>query len=344
MIRKSPRNKALAASAQGVLAAMLVMGATATCPTVLGAVPAEAAAISCGPGSVVVAESGSGGGGSGPGSVTCYPPGSTGDAAPTQSFSKLMSGPDALAFDSSGDLWVGNYESDKLVEYPKAQLSKANPVPAVVISAGAGNTPNEPASLIFDRSGDLWVANQGPSTVTEYSLAQLAKSGSPAPYKTISYSGSSPVAVRFDRSGDLWVSNTDNVLEFTKAGLVKADPAPSVVISLVSFSGYANDIAFDQQGNLWAANNAGSLVELTKAQLAHSGAPSPHVTIADLALSQPSGLALDSSGDLWTSEPSNAVVEFTKAQLAKSGSHIPARTISGPKTGLNIPNDVAIAP
>ena len=344
MITKSPRNKPPIASAQGVLGAVLAIG-TATCPTVLGVVPAAAAAIGCGPGSVVVAESGSGGGGSGPGSVTCYPPGPTGDAVPTQSFSKVMSGPDALAFDSSGDLWVGNYESDKLVEYPKVQLSTVSPVPAVVISAGAGNSPNEPASLTFDRSGDLWVANQGPGTVTEYSQAQLTKSGSPAPYKTISYPGlSTPLAVRFDRSGDLWVSNTDRVVELTKAELAKADPAPSVVISLVSFSGYANDIAFDQQGNLWVANESGTLVELTEAQLAHSGAPSPHVTITDLALSQLSGVALDSSGDLWTSEPSNVVVEFTKAQLAKSGSHIPARTVSGPKTGLNSASDIAIAP
>jgi ligand-binding sensor domain-containing protein len=242
---------------------------------------------------------------------------------------------------------LGNYESDKLVEYPKAQLSKANPVPGVVISAGAGNSPNEPASLTFDRSGDLWVANQGPSTVTEYSLAQLTKSGSPDPYKTISYSGSSPVAVRFDRSGDLWVSYPYNLVEFTKADLAKADPGPSVVLSsgaALSLSGYANDIAFDQQGNLWVANESGTLVELTEAQLAHSGAPSPHVTITDLALSQLSGVALDSSGDLWTSEPSNVVVEFTKAQMAKSGSHIPARTVSGPKTGLNSPSDIAIAP
>ena len=279
MIRNSPRNKPLIASAQGVLAAVLVIGATATCPTVLGAAPAAAAAIGCGPGSVVVAESGSGGGGSGPGSVTCYPPGSTGDAVPTQSFSKVMSGPDALAFDSSGDLWVGNYESDKLVEYPKAQLSKASPVPAVVISAGADNSPNEPASLTFDRSGDLWVANQGPSTVTEYSQAQLTKSGSPAPYKTISYPGlSTPLAVRFDHSGDLWVSYPYNLVEFTKADLAKADPGPSVVLSsgaALSLSGYANDIAFDQQGNLWVANESGTLIELTEAQLAHSGARPP---------------------------------------------------------------------
>jgi ligand-binding sensor domain-containing protein len=259
-----------------------------------------------------------------------------------------MSGPDALAFDSSGDLWVGNYESDKLVEYPKVQLSTVSPVPAVVISAGAGNSPNEPASLTFDRSGDLWVANQGPGTVTEYSQAQLTKSGSPAPYKTISYPGlSTPLAVRFDHSGDLWVSYPYNVVEFTKAGLAKADPGPNVVLSpgaALSLSGYGNNIAFDQQGNLWVANESGTLVELTEAQLAHSGAPSPHVTITDLALSQLSGVALDSSGDLWTSEPSNVVVEFTKAQLAKSGSHIPARTVSGPKTGLNSASDIAIAP
>jgi hypothetical protein len=130
----------------------------------------------CGPGSIVVAESGTNVISEfGSGSVTCYPAASTGDAVPTQSFFKVMSGPDALAFDSYGDLWVGNFESNKLVEYPKAQLSKASPVPGTVISSDAYDSLNEPAGLTFDRSGDLWVANQGADTDAEYRRAQLAK-------------------------------------------------------------------------------------------------------------------------------------------------------------------------
>ncbi|HXW79884.1 MAG TPA: hypothetical protein VEJ84_10320 [Acidimicrobiales bacterium] len=308
-----------------------------------------AAASRCGPGSVVVAESGAYLGGSGPGSVTCYSPASTGDAVPTQSVFHVMGDPDALAFDSSGDLWVGNITSNELVEYPRAQLSNANPVPGVVISADAGrDSPNSPATLTFDGSGDLWVADQGDDTVTEYSRAQLAKSGSPTPYKTIRYSGlDGPGAVRFDHSGDLWVSNISNVVEFTKAELAKANPVPSVVISstaLVSGTGTGVDMAFDQQGDLWAANFGGVFVELTKAQLARSGAPSPHVTIGTYSLLELSGLALDPSGDVWLSETSNNVVEFTKAQLAKSGTPAPARVIAGPKTGMNAPGDIAIVP
>jgi hypothetical protein len=47
---------------------------------------------------------------------------------------------------------------------------------------------------------------------------------------------------------------------------------------------------------------------------------------------------------MWLSEPSNTVVEFTKAELEKSGAPVPARIISGPKTGLNSPDDILIAP
>ena len=44
---------------------------------------------------------------------------------------------------------------------------------------------NAPQGLTFDSSGDLWVANTGNNTIDEYTRSELAKSGSPAPSRTI---------------------------------------------------------------------------------------------------------------------------------------------------------------
>jgi NHL repeat len=62
-------------------------------------------------------------------------------------------------------------------------------------------------------------------------------------------------------------------------------------------------------------------------------------------VNDPTGLAVDSSGDVWVcNQLTPNVVEFSKAELTKSGYPAPVREIAGPKTGLNYPNYVDIAP
>jgi hypothetical protein len=83
-----------------------------------------------------------------------------------------------------GDLWAGNYNTDTVVEFTKAQLAKTTTLaPKVVISSPQNETPGDVA---FDASGDLWVPTMGLHTVVEYTRAQLGKSGVPVPHVTIS--------------------------------------------------------------------------------------------------------------------------------------------------------------
>ena len=56
-----------------------------------------------------------------------------------------------MAVDASGNLWVAN-ETGKVIEYSRAELTKASPAPTVTISFGGGG-------LAFDPSSHLWVAN-----------------------------------------------------------------------------------------------------------------------------------------------------------------------------------------
>jgi sugar lactone lactonase YvrE len=91
-----------------------------------------------------------------------------------------------LEFDSSGDLWLVNSDGNSLVEFTEGELAKAAPKPAVIIASGSANGLNAPDDLAFDAAGDAWVANTGANTVVEYSKSELAKSGSPAPVRTIS--------------------------------------------------------------------------------------------------------------------------------------------------------------
>ena len=164
------------------------------------------------PGTIFVANAGRLTGGTGNGSITAYRPGATGNTRPELVITAGVDGPNDIAFDSSGDLWVANYSSNTVTEYSKADLAKASPVPTVTISVVA------PSSDAFSPSGDLWVGSS--DTVVEFTKAQLKKSGSPKPGVTLGYRECS---VAFDPSGDLWQGSADIfAYEWTKAQLAKS--------------------------------------------------------------------------------------------------------------------------
>jgi hypothetical protein len=191
----------------------------------------------------------------------------------------------------------------------------------------------------------------------EYTKSQLATSGAPTPKTTISDFPSTPLSDAFDASGDLWVSTDNSVVEFSKADLAEAKPAPTVTIS----SSGGAQLVFDTSGDLWMVTGGGpycfgtpctnDVVELTKAQLSASGSPTPAVTISSTKVGAqgsiygPYSLAFTSSGDLWVENfDNNTTVEFGRDQLLTSGSPTPLRDIVGPRTGMNFPSYVVIAP
>jgi sugar lactone lactonase YvrE len=146
--------------------------------------------------------------------------------------------PDALAFDSSGQLWVANSNSNTVVEFNLAALAiSGSPTPNVTLSPNAGNSLDTPSGLAFDSSGNLWVANFDGNTVVEFTPATLATSGSPTPNVTLSpNAGNSldaPSGLAFDPAGDLWVVNSSNssVVDFTPSQLSTGSPTPAATIS-----------------------------------------------------------------------------------------------------------------
>jgi sugar lactone lactonase YvrE len=154
-----------------------------------------------------------------------------------------LDGPSGAAFDSVGDLWVTDANSNKVVEYAKAQLAaNGAPVPAVTLSADASSSLATPDALTFDRHGDLWVTNgENGNSLVEYTPGQLV-TGAPTPAVTITSDAAGSLngsdQAQLDAAGDLWVAD------------------------------------FEPFGN------AGSIVEFAPGQLSSSGSPTPIDTIA----------------------------------------------------------------
>jgi DNA-binding beta-propeller fold protein YncE len=285
-----------------------------------------------------------------PGFITVYRPGAYGNVRPVAVIKKGIDGPLGMAVDSSGDLWVANGLGNTVVEYDRAELAKVSPAPTVTLGI-----PNCPVGVAFDPSGDLWVdSNCGPEplgAMEEFTKAQLAKSGHPAPVFTLN---EADCRFAFDSSGDLWEGSggTNSTLsEWTKSQLRPRPgsplaPTPRVLISSAAL-GDPCAPGFDRTGDLWVSNQPKhTVIEFTKAQLAKSGTEAPKVVISSSANLYPEGLTFDASGNLWVAYQAriDRVEEFTKSELAKSGTPEPARVLIGQATGLFTPGAVAFEP
>ncbi len=167
-----------------------------------------------------------------------------------------LQGPEQMALDAQGDLWVASSLANTVVEYTPAQLSTGGDLtPSVTLSA-ADTSLGTPISIAFDHQGNMWVANAtvvlgndaGLSTVVEFPQSALMSSGSPLPTMTITLPGGIPIPwqIAFDNSGDLWVvtSSGHTLLEYTAAQIAGGgSPSPAVTVMLNSL--YGGGLAFD---------------------------------------------------------------------------------------------------
>ncbi len=222
-------------------------------------------------------------------------------------------------------LVAGIVASTGLATSPAAAIASSTALPV------AGPAPG----TIFVTNGGVGVGGEGPGSITLYRPGATADA---RPEGVITKGVDGPYGLAFDPSGDLWVANlSSKVVEYSKAGLAKASPAPSVIISSSPDDALygPTGLAFDSAGNLWVGNSKDTVTEYTKAELSASGSPAPRVTIHNAALfagGGPYGLAVDPSGDVWVegspSASTDAVCEYPKAQLAEPGPPAPRATIS----------------
>lgn len=190
-----------------------------------------------------------------PGNVSLYKLPLTSGAAPTATLTTGIDGPESVAFDISGNLYVANYSGNNVAKYTYSSSGYAT-TPSLTISTNVS-----PAGVMFDASGNLWVTSSGGGAsgntgeVQEFTGAGFGSnpvtisSGIDYPF----YSGGS----FFDASGNLWVLNgsgTPELLEFTKP----FSNSESATLTVNTGSGYPAAAFLDGAGNLYAATHFGT--------------------------------------------------------------------------------------
>ncbi|MGD0719160.1 MAG: NHL repeat-containing protein, partial [Thermoplasmata archaeon] len=273
-------------------------------------------------------------------------------------------GPNYLSFDSHGDLWVGDTNNNRVLEFraPVTPASVATLVLGQPNATGrlARTSPagmSNPAQAFVGPDGGIYVVEFSNSRILRFALplvngsaAELVlgqagfTSSTTAP--TASNLGRS-VASAFDSAGDLWVVDTyDNrVLEFPAP--VTMDEAASVVLGQSDLNDSLNgqtasnlylpeSMAFAPDGALWVSDTYNSrLLEFVPPFTSgmdasvvlgqpNFEASQPGTTNRSLAL--PAGIAFDAQGGLWVADTLNSrVLEFR----APFSTDEPATTVIG---------------
>jgi len=216
--------------------------------------------------------------------------------------------PHAIAFDSSGNLWVADANNNRILEYTTplttgkaasvvlgqlnftyGTLNQGGTVPTAI-------TEDFPQGIAFDSSGNLWVADSGNNRILEYTTplttgkaASVVLGQLNFTYGNSNQGGTVPSAITeafpqgiaFDSSGNLWLGDSSNsrILEYTTP--LTTGKAASVVLGQSDFT--------------HRSPNQG-------------GGSTPSVT----GVAGPQGIAFDSSSNLWIADSgNNRTLEYT---------------------------------
>ena len=169
-------------------------------------------------------------------------------------------GPEGIALDSKGNLWVADEEHNRVLEFAASSLGTNDPNATLEIGQPAGryqftnNTATDTASgfvgpfgLAFDSSGNLWVSDHRDNRVLEFQQpladGEVASLEIGQPGGVTEFTSSvpatnqttldNPLGIAFDQSGDLFVADQLNnrVLGFDSMAL-KTDGTTASVLDL----------------------------------------------------------------------------------------------------------------
>jgi len=194
-------------------------------------------------------------------------------------------GPNGIAFDPSGNVYVSNGASNS--------ISKFGSTGNFLSTIGSSITLADPAGLAVDSQGNLYAANFGLSAGVSSTIAKFDSAGTFV--GAISNNVNRPFGVLVDAADNLYVGNwfTNNISKFDSSGTFQTTLGDSNNIN------GPMGIVKDSGGNLFVANLNGPIgSNVTKFDPAGLFAG----YIGDSAnLTNPSALAIDSAGNLYVS-------------------------------------------
>jgi streptogramin lyase len=260
-----------------------------------------------------------------------------------------IDGPDSLAVDGSGNVWVANSGNNT--------VSKFNGATGAPISTAGGYTGGAgditaPFAIAIDQSGNAWVANfevdvNNGVTITEVSppsVSELTSSGAGATGSPFTggglnnngQNGGSPRDIAFDANGNAWIANNSGSLTELN-GTNGAAISPATTGFPISPSGaYPSGVAVDSAGHVWVA---GYLQDYVYEMDVSNGSQVGTSTAGVGTLQEPYSIAIDASNNLWLPNyyDSNVLAGISVSELTS----LTAGSVYNPG-GLSDPSGIAV--
>jgi streptogramin lyase len=212
---------------------------------------------------------------------------------PGSTFTSAVQGATGIAFDTSGNLYVCNQDTNKVTKT----------TPGGVTTTFGTTLTTSPFDLAFDSSGNLYVTGQD---FSHHLIEKFTPGGVESVYHDFG-SGTTPAGLAFDSSGNLFVATygaADTIEKFSPTGV---DLGAFASTPGTSSNGYiSRALAFDHAGNLYVTTQLGNTIQ----EFAPNGTMS--VFASGGSLDNPYGLAFDSEGNLFAASlGNNEIVEFS---------------------------------
>jgi Beta-propeller repeat/NHL repeat len=294
------------------------------------------------------------------GTITVYPPGSTGNVSPSAIIygsNTELSSPGGILVDSS--IYVANFGNDDLALYSLGANGNAAPT----TSLGSPVTGLDgPVGIAVDANQKTYVANSflsigNPSgSVTIYPSGGYGVGG--APRATIIGANTgllSPSGIALDTNGNIYVSNASggstgkgSVTVYAPTSNGNATPSATIVAAN-SYLGIFDPtgVAVDTSGNIYAlafgtlGSSIGDCIDVFPPGSNGTVTPSSVIIGGQTQLAQPSGMTLDSHGNIYVANKTNPP-SITMYAAGSSGNVAPTSMISGSNTGLTSPVGIGV--
>ncbi|MGB0061537.1 NHL repeat-containing protein [Candidatus Binatus sp.] len=271
-------------------------------------------------------------------------------------------GPNGIALDSSGNIYVADGDADSVLVYPAG--SNGNVPPIATINASVLTGVSVTSGIALDSAGNIYLSERGnpyypygpPPSVLVY---PAGSNGNAAPIATISGRKTglkNPVGIAVDSLGKIYVADARKVLVYPAGS--NGDAAPFAVIGLSKTGKQGADgIAVDSSGNIYVAEPGNALtggpilpkVYVYAALTSRRRRPNEHpiatITGSNSGLISINGIAVDSSANIYVAQWYPVASVFVYPAVGSSTGRLdesPIATISGTDTDLGFPLAIAL--
>lgn len=241
--------------------------------------------------------------------------------------------PDEMTVDSSGNLFVADFERGAVYEL----LAVNGSIPASPTINTLGSDFGSPVGVAIDGSGNVYVSYSNINAVYEFMAVNGSIPASPI-INSLGSGFSLPHGIAVDGSGNVYIADQGNNAVKEILAVNGSIPASPVINTLGSGFSTPSGVAVDGSGNVYVADSGSSAV---KEILAVNGSIPASSVINTLGsgFSLPHGIAVDGNGNVYVAdEGSSAIYEL----LAVDGSIPASPVVNMLGSSLNSPGGVAV--